>query len=140
MVPKNMETEEEKLEQFGKWTKEFKAEDRRFTGKVLRPYSSFGKQLHELVKSYLVPTHFKMQDARLEMLVMEVLRDMYSAKDLSTVRVSCLENIPPISISLLNAKVLKIRSIFPHSVMQNQNDGYSGSAKDVEWLESSIIC
>ena len=55
MVPKNMETEEEKLEQFGKWTKEFKAENRRFAGKVLRPYSSFGRQLHELVKSYLIP-------------------------------------------------------------------------------------
>ena len=42
-----------------------------------------------------------------------------------------------LAISLLNAKVLKIRSIFPQFVMQNQNDGYC--AKDVEWLESSII-
>ena len=62
---------------------------------------------------------------------------MFSLKDSSTVSVPCLENIPQIAITLLNAKVLKTRAIFPKPVMQYHNDGYC--AKDVEWLESSII-
>ena len=62
---------------------------------------------------------------------------MFSLKDSATAFVPTLENIPPIAITLLNAKVLKIRAIFPKPVMPDHNDGYC--AKDVEWLEASIV-
>ena len=137
LVPNKMDAEEEKAQKYEEWKNNFKEEGRTFAGKVLKPYSSFGKQLHELIKSYLAPTQFKIKDQELERVCTEVMRDMFSLRNSSTVSVPCLENIPQIAITLLNAKVLKIRAIFPIAVMQDHNDGYC--AKDVEWLESSIV-
>jgi hypothetical protein len=137
MVPNKMDTEEEKLQEFEQWKNNFKEERRMFAGKVLTPYSSFGKKLHELIKSYLLPTQFKISHQELERVCTEVIREMFSLKDSATAFVPTLENIPPIAITLLNAKVLKIRAIFPKPVMPDHNDGYC--AKDVEWLEASIV-